>query len=240
MISECLHDIYDKTDIESFYNQHSPNNMPPLLICQDKLVQQNKDVESYNLLSNDSARNNNNKNNNNNNKNNNNNNNYLNNLDDDCILPINIRSHTNASELQQGFGKNIDIDSELKRINHYDDKCFYDNYKVNPSTFKCHQDVFNRQTEGLNYMKGMVNYNLNVEHDIKTNCIQSPGMFPRCPQSEFAPLAINHHKGINNNNNQTVKYRFTNEGYCREFACQKLFNNFTKRSSNSVDERANN
>ena len=134
----------------------------------------------------------------------------------------------------------IDIDSELKRINHYDDKCFYDNYKVNPSSFKCHQDVFTRQTEGLNYMKGMVNYNLNVKPNIKTNCIQNPGMFPRCPQSEHTPLAKNHHKGINNNNNQTVKYKFTNEGYCREFACQKLFNNFTKRSSNSVDERAHN
>ena len=42
---------------------------------------------------------------------------------------FNVRNLTNsAGALQKGYSRNIDIDSELKRINHYDDKCFQDNY----------------------------------------------------------------------------------------------------------------
>lgn len=202
MINECLHNIHDKTEIETYYNQESPNKMPHLLICKDKLLNQNKKVEEYNLM---------------------------NQKEGDCILPINIRSHHNATQLQEGFSKNIDIDSELRRINHYDDKCFYDNYKVNPNNFKCHQDIFQKQQNDLNYMKGMVNYNLNIDYNIDDNCLKKQTRFPSCPQNNYNPLPKNDKNGINTNLSQSVRYSFNNEGYCRDFACQKLFNNFTKR-----------
>ena len=49
MISECLKDIDKATDIDKFYNQESPNKNPPLLICKDKLLKQNKEMSDYKL-----------------------------------------------------------------------------------------------------------------------------------------------------------------------------------------------
>ena len=111
MINECVHDIHDKPELDSYFNQLSPNNMPALIICGDKLKQQNEDIQNYNLLNNEES---------------------------GCILPINVRNQTNSTGLQKGYSKNIDVESELKRINFYNDKCFKDNYKVNPNNFECH------------------------------------------------------------------------------------------------------
>lgn len=211
MISECLHDIHEKTNIEYFYNQESPNNLPPLIICKDKLLKQNKGISDYNLMRQDD--------------------------DDECSLPINIRNQINATQLHKGYSKNIDVDSELRGINYYQDKCFYDNYKVNPKKFNCHKELFEKQENDLNYMKNMVNYNLNLNYNINDNCIPKPGHFPQCPQSNFNPLPKNDNKALNTNLNQSVKYSFNNEGYCRDFSCQKLFNNFTKRVTYSNDSK---
>ena len=49
-----------------------------------------------------------------------------------CEEPFNVRSLNNAAGLQKGFARNIDLDSELRRINHFTDKCFYNNYKYHP------------------------------------------------------------------------------------------------------------
>ena len=152
MINECLNDFFDRTELDSYFNQESPNKMPPLLICQDKLKQQNDDILNYNLLYQEAIRS---KPNNPQEPFSNMNNSYLN-KPDNCILPINVRSQSNAASLQEGYSKNIDVESELKRINFYNDKCFKDNYKLNPSTFECHTRIFNKQNNGLSYMRDMV------------------------------------------------------------------------------------
>ena len=47
---------------------------------------------------------------------------------------IHLKNTNNAGILLfEGYSRNIDVDSELKGINHYDNKCFYDNYKIDPS-----------------------------------------------------------------------------------------------------------
>ena len=205
MISECLHDIHEKTNIEYFYNQESPNNLPPLIICKDKLLKQNKGISDYNLMRQDD--------------------------DDECSLPINIRNQINATQLHKGYSKNIDVDSELRGINYYQDKCFYDNYKVNPNKFNgCFKEIFEKQDKGLNYMKEMVNYNLKIDLDPQNNCVD-PIKFPQCPQKNNNPVPKNHSRGLNNNINQNVKYQFSNHKFIGGFECQKLFNNFTKRTT---------
>lgn len=54
------------------------------------------------------------------------------NNDKACVEPFAVRNLNNAGSLQAGYAKNIDLDSELKRINHLTDKCYYDNYKSHP------------------------------------------------------------------------------------------------------------
>lgn len=54
------------------------------------------------------------------------------NNDPACIEPFAIRNLNDATGLQTGYARNIDLDSELRRINHLGDKCFYDNYKFHP------------------------------------------------------------------------------------------------------------
>ena len=49
-----------------------------------------------------------------------------------CEEPFNVRSLNDAAGLQKGYARNIDLDSELRRINHFTDKCFYDSYKFHP------------------------------------------------------------------------------------------------------------
>lgn len=49
-----------------------------------------------------------------------------------CTEPFAIRNLNDATGLQSGYSRNIDLDSELRRINHLGDKCFYDNYKFHP------------------------------------------------------------------------------------------------------------
>ena len=49
-----------------------------------------------------------------------------------CDEPFNVRSLNDAAGLQAGFARNIDLDSELRRINHFTDKCYYDSYKYHP------------------------------------------------------------------------------------------------------------
>ena len=45
MIRECLEGINEPTNINNFYYQESPNNLPPLLICNDRFFKQNKEIQ---------------------------------------------------------------------------------------------------------------------------------------------------------------------------------------------------
>lgn len=54
------------------------------------------------------------------------------NNDPACTEPFAVRNLNSAGSLQAGYAKNIDLDSELKRINHIADKCYYDNFKAHP------------------------------------------------------------------------------------------------------------
>lgn len=64
-----------------------------------------------------------------------------------CVEPFNIRQLNDATSLQDGYARNIDLDSELRRINHLADKCYYDTYKLHPKEaasgngLNCHRDT---------------------------------------------------------------------------------------------------
>jgi len=98
----------DSSGVDYFFNQKSPYNYPKLIICDDsKRINQNADI-------------------------------YLNYSDviiDSCGNRFNIRNlKDSAGILQVGYSKNIDLDSHLKNINFYNDKCFYDNWKLEPKS----------------------------------------------------------------------------------------------------------
>ena len=132
--------------------------------------------------------------------------------------------------MYNNYIKNIDIESELKRFNHMRDKCFNDNYKRkhNNMPFTQHTAIYNKQNELLKDIKDKSNYNrkksLNVD-----NCIKNEdwGSFPKCKNP---PMPVNHLQGTGKLINEPVYYKFSNQEYCRDFPCQKLFNNVTKRS----------
>jgi len=194
MISECLRDINDKTELDSFYNQESPNTLPPLLICRDKLVKQNNEVEMYMLNRN------------------------------------NIQNQTTSgSELYAGYAKNIDIDSELRRINHIRDKCYNDNYKIShqEAPFLQHAKLYEKQTNLLNNIKNKSTNALNRNLSNQQNCIPKEDRtdFDKC---QNPPIPSNNDTYINS---QPVYYSFNNQEFCREFPCQKLFHNITRRST---------
>ena len=93
---------------------------------------------------------------------------------------------------------------------------------------------FYQKQQNVNYMKSMVDYNLNVEFIPNTNCMQKHQSFDRLPQNNT--VAANDNR-FTNTVNQPVKYCFNNEGYCEDFECQKLFNNFTKRKTYEANSK---
>ena len=221
MISECLEGLYDKTDLENFYNQESPNKLPSLIICKDRYQKQNQSYSNY-LLDN-----NNNKNDKNDNENNNNN--YRNNN-----KPIYIRNQTNTSGLYNGFSENIDIDSELKQINHINDNCYYDNYKMkhkdNTSLNKHYDKIFKPQKERLDNIKSR---KLNELNFIDENCIylnDTSKSFKECNvKSTMNSPYPNDNKSKLLMGSKPVYYQFHNDKYIDFYPCESLFNNFTKR-----------
>ena len=96
----------DNSGIDYFFNQESPYKFPQLIICDDsKRINVNADVYQK----------------------------YSDVIIDECGNRFNIRNlKSSAGVLQEGYSKNIDLDSHLKNINFYNDKCFYDNWKINP------------------------------------------------------------------------------------------------------------
>ena len=114
LITQCEGNInYTNSDsggessgVDYFFNQKTPYNFPALIICDDpKQINQNADIYQ----------------------------NYSDIIYDECKNRYNIRNlKDSAGILQEGYSANIDLDSHLKNINFYNDKCFYDNWKMVP------------------------------------------------------------------------------------------------------------
>ena len=98
----------DSSEVDYYFNQESPYKFPPLIICDDsKRINVNIDIQQK----------------------------YSDIIVDECGNRFNIRNlKDSAGLLQAGYSKNIDLDSHLKNINFYNDKCFYDNWKFPPNS----------------------------------------------------------------------------------------------------------
>lgn len=123
---ELVKDIFTTNyDFKDVYNNNTVNPYPSLIICNDKRKKQNQEIYEKFM---DHAT-------------------LVVNNDPECKVDFNIRNLNNSTNLQNGYAKNIDLDSELKRINHIDDKCYYDNYKYHPfeslrgSGLHCHKET---------------------------------------------------------------------------------------------------
>ena len=100
--------VPDSSNIDYFFNQESPYKYPPLIICDDsKRINQSTDVYQK----------------------------YMDVITDECGNRFNIRNMRDAAGvLQAGYSANIDLDSHLKNINYYADRCYYDNWKLSPNS----------------------------------------------------------------------------------------------------------
>lgn len=98
----------DSHGVDFFFQQESPYKYPQLIICDDsKRINQSADVYHK----------------------------YMDVITDECGNRFNIRNlNTAAGILQAGYSANIDLDSHLKNINYYADKCYYDNHKLVPNS----------------------------------------------------------------------------------------------------------
>ena len=100
-------DNNSRSDLDKIFSEKSIYNFPKLIICDDvKRINQNTNIyQKYSDI-----------------------------IYDECGNRFNIRNLTNsAGLLQEGYSKNIDLDSHLKNINYYADKCFYDSWKLSPN-----------------------------------------------------------------------------------------------------------
>jgi hypothetical protein len=226
MISECLNDINNPTELHTFFDQKSPYKYGPIMICPDnKRNQHNHDVSRYNL----DAR-------------------ELN----DCGDPFNVRNLNDCGLLQAGYSRKIDLDSELKKINHFDDKCYYDNYKVNPyQSPKCSGLYENRDVIVKDYKPIGKKYSYSaslphIETDAtnpnapdKFNWEQHDYYIDKCARfEEFkqcpTPKAPNDYLALKmqiEKNNLPRYYEFHQSDSCTVYPCQRLFYNFTKRKT---------
>jgi hypothetical protein len=272
MISECLSNINDETDLHLFYNQDSPNKAPPFLICRDKLQKQNNEVQDYILNKNNNkisslgtykkynlnmcndtlnhklyTENRNEKistsylNDNINNLNNN-----IVNLDNtykNLIIHDPNELNKYKADYKQYVSK-IDVESDLKQINHIQDKCYNDNYILNRNEgeFKQHKKIYNKEEELMHYMKNKAQKSnklnkLRKRNEKNTNCMtfnkdsdsDSDNDNDNNMINDNIPLEYNY-EHISILQNEKVNYIFNNQDYCRDFECQKQFNNMTRRT----------
>ena len=136
----------DRNELNNTFNQESPYKYPALIICNNtKLDNQNKDIHQK----------------------------YSDIIYDKCGNRFNMRNlKDSAGLLQEGYSKNIDVDSHLKNINYYTDKCYYDNWKLSPNDDKLQKCdglkenakmlVPNYTPVGKNYEDCFANCNLKV------------------------------------------------------------------------------
>ena len=111
LINDCTGnsnlDYNTRKNLDNIFSQESIYKFPPLIICDDvKRINQSNNIYK----------------------------NYSDIIYDECGNRFNIRNlKDSAGILQEGYSKNIDVDSHLKNINYYADKCFYDNWKLSPN-----------------------------------------------------------------------------------------------------------
>jgi hypothetical protein len=205
----CLSYIDKPSNLSEYFEERQ--QPPALMICPDKLQKQNQDL--YNLKTQNEKLNigsitkNERK--------------YDQQNNNNCSYNwVSNGGSGNNPLLQSGYSKNIDLDSELKGINYTADKCFYDNRKNEPSHAKletsslyCHQNIL------------VKDYTLNKENYQKdSNKPRQCGSFDSfrvCPNDSSS----------NNDTNQPVYYEFSNDSYCSNYPCQRLFNNITRRKT---------
>ena len=201
--------------------------------------------------------------------------------------PFNTRSF-NSPKLQEGYSRNIDLDSELKRINHVGDNCFYDNYKLHPDEAAKCSGLYHHRLRLVNDYKPVnpdpcVSYaetpyksvitppnmqkQMPILHKESTNdvmygdikfkesylskenltncrlsklnekkCINNFTPFQKCEDllndpklPASAKSLLNHQKNLSGKVPQ--HYNFNHSNYTENYPCQRLFNNFTKRST---------
>jgi len=95
-------------NLDIFFNNVSPCKMPQLIICND-VKNDNQSDDIYKK--------------------------YMDVITDECGNRFNIHNTRNSGGiLQAGYSANIDLDSHLKNINYYNDKCYYDNWKLAPNS----------------------------------------------------------------------------------------------------------
>lgn len=121
---------------------------------------------------------------------------------------------TGFGDKQKGYARHVDVDSELKRINYFSDKCHYDDYKVDPrdkrSSLNRHQEVIVK-----NYQARKNGTFKDPEYNYP-QCFNFGSTFKECQnQSLNDPYA-------------KVTYDFNND-YLSGYPCQKAWNNMTKR-----------
>jgi hypothetical protein len=106
MVSQCTD--FSSPGLDSVFNQETPYKYPALIISNDiKRINQSADIYQK----------------------------YMDVIVDDCGNRFNTRNLNSAgSDLQAGYSANIDLDSHLKNINYYTDKCYYDNWKLSPKS----------------------------------------------------------------------------------------------------------
>jgi len=121
---------------------------------------------------------------------------------------------TGIGDKQKGYSRHIDVDSELKRINHYDDKCFYDDYKENPhnknTDLNRHKDILVKD-----YQKSQKGTFKDPEYN-NPKCLKFSSTFKESQNKKL------------DDPYQQVEYNFNND-YLKDYPCQKVWNNLTKR-----------
>jgi hypothetical protein len=127
LIKECYenYNITNRNELDAIFNQKSPYNFPQLIICEDvKRKNDNNDIyQKYSDI-----------------------------IYDECGNRFNMRNlKDSAGLLQAGYSRNIDLDSQLKNINFYADRCYYNNWKMNPSDDKCNPLKYNAKLLYPNY-----------------------------------------------------------------------------------------
>ncbi len=137
-----------------------------------------------------------------------------------------------SSIMQKGYSQNIDLDSELKCINKYADKCYQNKYKLDPlsrdaetTILKCHDTVF-KTNETQSYIKSQEgsildrnftpNPCLNYDKDKK----RGTHNFQRFALCQNTPLVVT----------KLDMYDFNLPNTDIKYPCQKIWSNFTKRS----------
>lgn len=239
--SECLQDIDKPTQLHQYYHEESVYNRPPIYVCRDKLEKMNNHILHHMTdsrpvcASNDTQlmTNSNNFNNNTNTENFNNSSNNSNNSDNNCQecieLPFNVRNqHSCGSYLHEGYSEGIDVDSHLKGINTYQDSCFNDQYKINPKTTSCKESRLPFYANVL-----VQDYDKPSKETIRNAHSRNYIASSKCLQNEdfkkFDPCP-NENNDVGQNKSP-VEYRFTNDTFCKDWPCQKLFYNSTRRST---------